>query len=109
VRQLVGHIAIGIVLAASAGAVFSATEAEKIEMQKRLNAEVLSKPFFAEEPEKVEAYIQEASKRKLKPPEYTGANWREGYTCRDLLRYSWHEYRDCAYYHRYYGRYYILR
>ncbi|HEY5604012.1 MAG TPA: hypothetical protein VIM41_12975 [Gammaproteobacteria bacterium] len=76
------------------------------EMQKRLNEEVMSQEFFAEQPEKVEAYIQDAMKKNLKPPEYTGTHWRAGYTCHDLLRYSWHEYRNCSYYHRYHGRYY---
>lgn len=30
---------------------------------------------------------------------------RPGYTCNDLWRYSYYEYRDCVYYHCYYGRY----
>jgi hypothetical protein len=86
--------------------VIAATPDEKAEMQRKLNAEVMSKPFFAEEPEKVEAYIKDAAKKNLKPPEYTGSNWRPGYTCHDLLAYSWLEYRNCSYYHRYHGRYY---
>ncbi|HHJ13756.1 MAG TPA: hypothetical protein ENJ79_05170 [Gammaproteobacteria bacterium] len=75
-------------------------------MQRQLNAETMSKPFLAEQPEKVDAYIKEAMKKNLKPSEYTGKHWRPGYTCRDLLRYSWREYRDCRYYYSYYGRYY---
>jgi len=75
-------------------------------MQKRLNAEVLDQPFLAEQPAKVEAYIQEALKNNLVPPEYSGTYWRRGYTCRDLLRYSWQEYRNCRYYYRRHGRYY---
>ena len=81
-------------------------EDEMARMQKQLNQEVMSQEFFAEEPEKVEAYIKEAMEKNLKPPEYTGTHWRPGYTCHDLLRYSWHEYRNCRYYYRYYGRYY---
>ena len=76
------------------------------QMQRQLNNEVVNKPFFAEEPEKVDAYIKEASKKNLKPKEYTGPHWRAGYTCHDMLRYSWQEYRDCSYYHHYYGHYY---
>ncbi|HEC19666.1 MAG TPA: hypothetical protein ENI97_10030 [Gammaproteobacteria bacterium] len=75
-------------------------------MQRQLNAEVMEKPFLAEQQEKVEAYIKEAMKKDLKPPEYKGRHWRRGYTCHDLLRYSWREYRDCRYYYHYYGRYY---
>ena len=84
-----------------------ATEEEDLaEMQKQLNAETMNKPFLAEQPEKVDAYIKEAMKKNLKPPEYEGTHWRQGYTCRDLLRYNWREYRNCRYYHRYHGRYY---
>jgi len=79
---------------------------EMARMQQQLNQETMSKEFLAEDPEKVDAYIKEAMKKNLKPPEYKGSNWRQGYTCRDLLRYSWYEYRDCRYYYTYYGRYY---
>lgn len=85
---------------------FASEEDDMAEMQKRLNAETMSQPFFAEEPEKVDAYIKEAMKKDLKPPEYEGTHWRRGYTCRNLLRYSWLEYRNCRYYRRYHGRYY---
>lgn len=83
-----------------------ADDAERQRMQSQLNKEVMEKPFFAEEPEKVDAYIKEASKNHIKPLEYTGDHWRAGYTCHDMLRYSWVEYRNCSYYHHYYGRYY---
>ena len=84
----------------------TAEEEELARQQQLLNQEVLSQPFLAEQPERVDAYIEDAMKRKLKPPEYAGSNWRTGYTCRDLLRYSWREYRNCRYYHHYHGRYY---
>jgi len=84
-----------------------ASEQDDLEkMQQQLNQEVMSKEFLAEEPEKVEAYIKESMEKKLKPPEYTGSYWRRGYTCRDLLRYDWYEYRNCMYYYRYHGHYY---
>lgn len=75
-------------------------------MQKQMNSDIMKKPFLAEEPEKVNAYIAESLKKKLPAPEYTGIHWRQGYTCRDLLRWSWREYRNCRYYHRRHGRYY---
>jgi hypothetical protein len=81
-------------------------EDEMARMQKQLNQNVMQQPFLAEQPEKVDAYIKEAMKKKLKPPEYTGPHWRNGYTCHDMLRYSWYEYRNCRYYYRYYGHYY---
>ena len=89
-----------------ANSAFAGDEDDLADMQRQLNSEVMSQPFLAEQPEKVDAYIQEAMKKKLVPPEYKGSNWQPGYTCRDLLRYSWHEYRNCRYYHRYYGYYY---
>jgi hypothetical protein len=88
---------------------FASEEDDMAAMQKQLNSEVLDQPFLAEQPEKVEAYIKEAMKKNLKPEEYKGTHWRRGYTCRDLLRYSWREYRNCRYYYRYHGRYYPYR
>ena len=79
---------------------------EMARMQAQLNQEVASRPFLAEKPEEVDAYIKSMLKKNVKPPEYSGTHWRTGYTCRDLLRYNWREYRNCRYYYRYYGRYY---
>lgn len=81
-------------------------EDELAEMQKQLNSQVMSMPFLAERPEVVDAYIKKAMKKNLTPPPYTGRYWRRGYTCRNLLRHSWVEYRNCRYYYRYHGRYY---
>jgi len=86
--------------------IFANEEDDLAEMQKQLNAETMNKPFLAEQPDKVDAYIKEAMKKNLKPPEYEGTHWRRGYTCHDLLRWSWNEYRNCSYYYRYHGRYY---
>jgi hypothetical protein len=74
--------------------------------QAQMNSEVLSKPFLAERPTEVDAYIDGMLKNKVKPQEYQGTHWRPGYTCRDLLRYNWTQYRNCRYYYRYHGRYY---
>lgn len=81
-------------------------EDELAKMQAQLNQEVMSKPFLAEKPEEVDAYIKSMLQQNIKPEEYKGTHWRTGYTCRDLLRYNWREYRNCRYYYRYYGRYY---
>ncbi|WP_232784209.1 hypothetical protein [Moritella sp. Urea-trap-13] len=74
--------------------------------QAQMNSEVLSKPFLAEKPKEVDAYIKSMLEKNVTPPEYHGAYWRPGYTCHDLLRYNWTQYRNCKYYYRYYGRYY---
>ena len=91
---------------ANSAVVLAADKDEMEAMQKKYNTEIMEKEFFAEQPDKVEAFIREAMEKNLKPREYTGIYWRAGYTCRDLLRYSWREYRDCRYYHRYHGHYY---
>lgn len=88
------------------GAAFASEEDDLAEMQRQLNSEVLSQPFLAEQPEKVDAYIKESKKKGLTPEVYQGNHWRPGYTCRDMLRYNWTEYRNCRYYRSYYGRYY---
>jgi hypothetical protein len=85
--------------------VFAGDEDDMAEMQKRLNDQVMQKPFSVEDAAKVDAYVQEAMKKDLKPRQTPPKDWRPGYTCNDLWRYSYNEYRDCVYYHRYYGRY----
>lgn len=81
-------------------------EDEMARMQAQLNGEVMSRPFLAEKPEEVDAYIKSMLEKNVKPQEYQGSYWKPGYTCRDLLRYNWTEYRNCSYYYRYHGRYY---
>ena len=75
-------------------------------MQQRLNQEVISQPFSVTDEAKIQAYIEDATKRSLVPPAQPGPHWQPGYTCQDLVRYSWQEYRDCRYYYWYYGYYY---
>jgi hypothetical protein len=75
-------------------------------MQQRLNQEVLEKPFSVEDEAKIDAYIQDAMKKNLKPtvtkaPSY----WQPGYTCASIYSRGWNTYRNCRYYHRYHGRY----
>jgi hypothetical protein len=76
------------------------------EMQQRLNQEVISQPFSVADEAKVKSYIEDATRRGLVPSAQPGPHWRPGYTCQDLTPYSWQEYRDCRYYHWYYGYYY---
>lgn len=78
---------------------------ERSEMQKRLNEQVLDKSFSVESEANLNAYIEEATKRGTPPKSEPSKYWRNGYTCADLRRYSWTDYRDCSYYHHYYGYY----
>jgi hypothetical protein len=91
---------------ASEAAAQAAKKKKMAEMQASLNQEVMDRPFLAEKPEEVDAYIKSMLEKNVKPPEYSGTYWRPGYTCRNLLRYDWTQYRNCRYYYRYYGRYY---
>ncbi|MCV2886563.1 hypothetical protein OE749_17860 [Aestuariibacter sp. AA17] len=99
--------ALSLTLVVHATSVHANDDDELAKLQAQLNAEVLSKPFLAEKPEEVDAYIKSMLEQNIKPQEYQGTYWRPGYTCRDLLRYSWQEYRNCRYYYRYYGHYYF--
>jgi hypothetical protein len=83
----------------------SALADERTEIQKRLNDQVLDKPFSVESEASLNAYIADATKRGLPPKSEPSKYWRQGYTCNDLRRYSWTDYRDCSYFHHYYGYY----
>ena len=85
---------------------FAQTAKELADMQKKLNVEVLEKPFSVADEAKVDAYIKDAMAKNLKPevskaPSY----WRPGYSCADIYHYGWNGYRNCRYYHSYYGHY----
>lgn len=82
------------------------TSEEMQRMQKQLNEQIMAQPFSVPDEAQVKAYIDDAQRRGVVPPPYTGSYWRPGYTCYDLGRYSGSEYLACRYYHRYYGRYY---
>ncbi len=76
------------------------------EMQRKLNAEVMEKPFSVEDEKKIDAYVKEAMAKDLKPEvQKAPSYWRPGYTCANIYSHGWRAYRNCRYYHRYYGRY----
>ncbi len=77
------------------------------DMQKKLNQETLDKPFAVEDVAKIDTYINDAMKKNLQPKQTPPNGWQPGYTCDSYYRgrYSYYGYRDCMYYHRYYGRY----
>ncbi|MET3120318.1 hypothetical protein AAKU64_004570 [Undibacterium sp. GrIS 1.8] len=82
------------------------TEREMAEMQRKLNAEVMEKPFSVADEAKVDAFIKDAMAKNLKPVETKApAHWQNGYTCADIYQYGWSGYQNCRYYHHYYGRY----
>jgi hypothetical protein len=86
-------------------ALYASEEDELAEMQRKLNAEVMEKPFSVAEEKKIDAYIKDAMKKDLKPVAKAPKFWKPGYTCASIYRYGWSHYRSCRYYHRYHGRY----
>jgi len=74
-------------------------------MQEQLNKQVLEQQFSVESEAGLSAYIADATKRGTPPKSEPSKYWRNGYTCADLRPYSWNDYRDCSYYHHYYGHY----
>ena len=98
-----GLVLISIINIFSLGRVSAGEQEDLAEMQKKLNAEVMEKPFSVEDTARIDAYIKDAMKKDLKPREKPPARWRRGSTCAVLHDYN--EYRDCLYYYRYHGRY----
>ncbi len=96
------------------GTAFAADADQKAreEMQKRLNNEVMSSAFDPGDAVKAEAYAEEAQKRNVQPVAQPPAYWAPGWTCANLTTYAYYnygDYRNCIYYHRYYGYYWRYR
>lgn len=90
--------------APSKPAAVSANQAAMAEMQRQLNAQVMAMPFSVEDSSKIDAYVKESMQKDIKPRTSPPAYWQGGYTCESIRSRSWTDYRDCAYYQRYYGR-----
>lgn len=88
------------------GSLLWAGEKEDMEaMQKALNQQVLDKPFYPGDKAAVDAYLDEAIKKGVKPIDDKPQGWAPGWTCNNLM-YSFGAYRNCLHYYRYYGHYY---
>lgn len=98
--------AVFLVLAFSES-VFAGKKEDMAEMQKRLNAEVMEKPFSVEDEEKIDAYIKDAMQKDLKPIQKAPNYWKKGFTCADIYSYGWDTYQSCRYHRSYYGRYWF--
>ncbi len=75
------------------------------DMQRQLNQEVITKEFSVEDEAKIDAFIKDAMAKDLKPVEEPPSYWKPGYTCANIIGYSWNAYQNCRYYHSYYGYY----
>jgi hypothetical protein len=91
-----------------AGAADKDADAAREEMQKALNKEVMASPFNAGDINKATAYALDAKKQGLVPVPQGPTYWQPGWTCANMTvspYYSYSSYRNCVYYHHYYGRY----
>lgn len=101
-----GPLGLTVLLIASLPAL--ADDAARAERQRALNEEVLAAAFDPGDVDKAKAYAEEAIKKKLKPVATPPPYWQPGWSCGHLTRYHYYRYshyRNCIYYHRYYGRY----
>ena len=83
-----------------------AKEDAMAEMQQKLNAETMARPFDPGVASEIDAELDKLIKNGQKPAVIVApAYWRPGYTCRNSWRYSRSAYYNCRHYYRYYGRY----
>lgn len=82
----------------------SSDQSAMAEMQRQLNAQVMAMPFSVEDSSKIDAYVRESMQKDIKPRNNPPAYWQSGNTCESIRSRSWTDFRDCAYYQRYYGR-----
>jgi hypothetical protein len=95
---------LALLLSISGGAIAETAE----EMQQRLNQEVAASPFNAGDIKKAAAYAEDALKQGIQPVMVAPSYWIPGSSCSYLTTYRYYrydDYRNCVYYHRYYGHY----
>ncbi len=81
-------------------------------MQRKLNEAVMAAPFDPGDVNKAEAYAEQAKKQNVQPVAQPPTYWAPGWTCANLTTYAYYnygDYRNCIYYHHYYGRYWRYR
>lgn len=86
----------------------AAADQAREDAQRALNATVMAAPFNPGDIRKAEAYAQQAKKEGVVPVPQPPAYWVPGWTCANLTGYAGYvygDYRNCIYYHHYYGRY----
>lgn len=100
-----GLLTLGIMVSAYS-MVLAGEEEDMAVMQKSLNQKVMERPFNPGDKASLDAYLEEALKNGVLPPQLQPPrNWRPGWTCNNLMS-SYSQYRNCLHYQRYYGHYY---
>jgi len=101
---------LSLLLLSACGVAFAADDQDKAreEMQRQLNQQVMSAPFNPGDVKKAEAYSEQAKRQGVVPIAAPPTYWAPGWTCANLAGYAYYnymDYRNCVYYHYYYGRY----
>ncbi|GJL64872.1 MAG: hypothetical protein NPIRA04_35260 [Nitrospirales bacterium] len=104
-KHLVSLVVVLSCVFVGAHVVLADDEEDLAAMQRALNKEVMERPFNPGDQAEVDRFVEDALKKNQIPQEYTGKDWKRGYTCNNL-RYSFSRYRNCLHYYRYHGRYY---
>ena len=104
-KGILGLLFSMVFMGVGGGLLWAGEKEDMAAMQKALNQEVLDKPFNPGDKAAVDAYLENAIKKGVKPNDTRPQGWAPGWTCNNLV-YSYRAYRDCRYYHRYHGRYY---
>jgi len=85
--------------------VLAGEEEDMAAMQKAMNQKTMEKPFNPGDQAALDAYLAQALKKGILPPQQQPQNWQPGWTCNNLMN-SYYQYRNCLHYHQYYGHYY---
>jgi hypothetical protein len=104
-KGILGLLFSMVFMGVGGGLLWAGEKEDMAAMQKALNQEVLDRPFNPGDKAAVDAYLENAIKKGVKPNDTRPQGWAPGWTCNNLV-YSYRAYRDCRYYHRYHGRYY---
>ena len=104
-KGIIGLFLVVVIMGLGGGLLWAGEKEDMAAMQKALNQEVLDRPFNPGDKAAVDAYLENAIKKGVKPNDTRPQGWAPGWTCNNLV-YSYRAYRDCRYYHRYHGRYY---
>jgi hypothetical protein len=91
-------------------AAFGADEPDRAreDMQRSLNERVMAAPFNPGDIKKAQAWAEDAKKQGVAPQPQPPSYWVPGWTCANLTVYAvylYNDYRNCIYYHHYYGYY----
>lgn len=105
-HKMVAYMGLFALTLTMAGSLQAGEKEDMEAMQKKLNQEVVERPFNPGDKASIDAYLEEALHKGTLPPQMVPpSNWQSGWTCNNLMN-AYSQYRNCLHYHQYYGRYY---